>query len=86
MKAADLKDIADAIRQLANAVTIHDAVAGEDATGGSISSLTEAVMGITGGLVKVANSLEMVAGDLSGIEDALNNIARAIETTKGGAQ
>lgn len=38
------------IKQLANAITPLPAVPGTDAAGGSVSSLTEAVMGVTDGL------------------------------------
>lgn len=42
-----------------------DAAPGHDATGGAVSSLSEAIMGVTSGLCKIA--------------DALNNIANAMD-------
>lgn len=45
-----------AVDRLTAAVTV-DAAEGKDAAGGSVSSLTEAVMGITAGLFEVANAI-----------------------------
>jgi hypothetical protein len=53
-------EIAVAVRKLAVAVTA-DAAAGKDAFGGHVASLTEAVMGITTGLARIAGALESVA-------------------------
>jgi hypothetical protein len=36
-------------------------VLGEDATGGRVESLTEAVMGLTAGMVQIANAIESLA-------------------------
>lgn len=36
-------------------------MAGQDATGGSVASLTEAVMGITAGLVQIADAINNLA-------------------------
>ncbi len=47
--------------KIAKAITPQDASAGYDATGGTITSLTEAVMGITGGLVQIANAIQSLA-------------------------
>lgn len=52
--------LADALRKIANAIT--PTVAGNrDATGGHVESLTEAAMGISAGLVQIANALTDVA-------------------------
>jgi hypothetical protein len=48
-------------KQIAAAITPLDAVAGEDATGGRVSSLTEAVMGVSGGLVQIADAIQSLA-------------------------
>ena len=45
-------------RKIATAITPRDALPGYDATGGTITSLTEAVMGMTGGLVQIANAIQ----------------------------
>ena len=55
-EAADV--IAEAVKDLARAVTPMSAIAGEDAAGGRVSSLTEAVMGITAGLVRIAEAID----------------------------
>jgi hypothetical protein len=48
-----------------------DASPGRDATGRTVGSLTESVMGVTSGLVKIA--------------DAIERLAEAVELHKGGA-
>jgi DNA-binding PucR family transcriptional regulator len=63
------EEIADAINdafarntgKIAKAITPQDAMAGHDATGGTITSLTEAVVGITGGLVRIASAIQSLA-------------------------
>lgn len=61
---ADLGNIANSVRLIADAITPIGAMRGTDAMGGSVGSLTEAVCGITAGLAAVA--------------EAMNNIADAI--------
>ena len=48
-------------KKIANAITPLDAVPSADATGGHVRSLTEAVMGMTAGLVKIADSIQELA-------------------------
>ncbi len=64
----ELEDIVraflDAIRQNAKAVYPTHTAPGEDASGGAVGSLTEAVMGVTAGLFKIANALDDIAGAL----------------------
>ena len=55
------------LRSVASAITPVDAPAGKDATGGSVGSLTEAVMGLTAGAMHIA--------------DAINNVAEAIQAS-----
>lgn len=50
-----------AIQSIAHAITPVDAAAGHDVFGDYTSSLTEAVMGISKGLDRVANALESIA-------------------------
>lgn len=64
----ETNEVAQAIKSLKEAIT-PTAVGGKDATGGHVESLTEAVMGITAGLCRVA--------------DAINNLADAVRE-KGG--
>jgi hypothetical protein len=49
-----------AARVIANAISA-DAAPGHDATGGTVNSLTEAMMGVTAGLVRIAEALSEVA-------------------------
>lgn len=62
------KQLAEAVRDLscqaqriANAITPIGAAPSNDATGGSIGSLTEAVMGMTAGMVRIAEAIEYLA-------------------------
>jgi hypothetical protein len=62
------KQVAEAVNQLsveanriANAITPVGAAPGHDPTGGTVNSLTEAVMGVTAGLVRVAEAIEILA-------------------------
>ena len=67
-------DIAEALREglrtLALAIT-PKGFPGTDANGGTVDSLTEACMGITGGLCSVAESIERLAGSVEDIGCAL---------------
>lgn len=62
--------MACAVRGVGKAITPPNALDGMDAAGGSVSSLTEAVMGNTAGMMAIA--------------EALNNVANAIQRSKGG--
>jgi hypothetical protein len=53
--------IEDAAGTIAHAITPLDAMPGKDETGGTIHSLTEAVMGVTAGLCKIADSISDLA-------------------------
>lgn len=48
-------------RTLANAIMPLDVAGGNDATGGRVESLTEAVMGMTSALVEIARSITDLA-------------------------
>lgn len=56
-----LHSIAIAGRSISRAITPTDAAAGHDAAGGTVCSLTEAVMGMTAALIRVAESIGSVA-------------------------
>lgn len=60
--------VPEAIDDIAKAITPFGVGMGEDATGGKVASLTEAVMGITAGLCKVA--------------EAIGDLAEAVRETK----
>lgn len=53
--------IYDGLVTLARSITPLTAATGRDATGGTVLSLTEAVMGVTAGLVRIADAI----GDLA---------------------
>lgn len=53
--------VADGLTKLARAITPLSALAGTDAAGGRVESLTEAIMGVTAGLVQIADAI----GDLA---------------------
>ena len=61
MDSEQLVEIANSCRAVANSITPRAAVGGKDATGGHVESLTEAVMGVTAGLCRIADALEKVA-------------------------
>lgn len=49
------------LKSIANAITPFDASGNRDAAGGYVTSLTEAVMGNTKAMVRVAEALENIA-------------------------
>jgi hypothetical protein len=61
-ESANLVDVIDklqhATRMVAGAITPLGIGIGEDAAGGHVESLTEAVMGVTAGLCKIADAIE----------------------------
>ena len=59
----EFEEISTRLRLLASAITPY-ALPGIDATGGTVTSLTEATMGVTAGFVQIA--------------DAINNLADAV--------
>ena len=54
-------DLMACASQLAKAITPISALRGTDATGGLVGSLTESVMGITAGLVRIAEAITDLA-------------------------
>ena len=56
-----IAELAECTEKIANAITPLGVGNGKDATGGHIDSLTEAVMGITAGLVEISNSISDLA-------------------------
>jgi hypothetical protein len=53
--------LSQSIKKIADSITDGGAGPGTDATDGSISCLTEAVMGVTGGLCRIAESITNLA-------------------------
>ena len=64
-EAANIVDAIDGLSRTMNgirkAITPASALAGEDAAGGHIESLTEAVMGVTAGLCRIAEAITELA-------------------------
>ena len=54
-------ELTSAIRSIASAIMPSDSAGGRDETGAYVTSLTEAVMGMTSGLVAIAAALNNVA-------------------------
>ena len=54
-------DLAYRTKQIASAITTVGVAGSMDATGGHVTSLTEAVMGATAGLVQIANAIQSLA-------------------------
>jgi hypothetical protein len=52
------------VNKISNAIIPAGAIAGRDAAGGVVASLTEAVMGSTAGLVHISASIESLADEL----------------------
>jgi hypothetical protein len=61
-------NIEEAVRRLAASIT-PNVVGSQDATGSHVESLTEAVMGITAGLVQIANAIDRVADTMERTEE-----------------
>ena len=59
-----IDNLAQNVKRIATAIT-PAAAAGQDASGGHVESLTEAVMGINAGLVKVAEAISELADAVS---------------------
>lgn len=62
---SSVEDLACKTKQIADSITIP-AAPGRDASGGSVSCLTEAVMGLTSGLFKIACAIEILAESVDG--------------------
>lgn len=56
-----IETVESAGKRIASAITPLGVCGGKDATGGHVESLTEAVMGMTAGLCRIAESLDNVA-------------------------
>ena len=61
MNTDDVDEISRAIKKVAYAITPPDTAPGHDETGGTITSLTEAVMGMTAGLCQIASAINRLA-------------------------
>lgn len=61
MKQTELEQITGAIRQLADSITPTNVAGSTDASGGFVSSHTEAVMGLTSAMQSIASSIGELA-------------------------
>jgi len=60
-----LHDLADAGLSISGSITTRGAAGGQDACGGHVESLTEAVMGMTSALVQIGQALNNIADAIS---------------------
>ena len=72
----------NALKMIANAITPAGALAGTDAAGGRVDSLTEAVMGMTAALVMIAEAISENATELSGIAISIGDLASVVGESK----
>lgn len=56
-----IETMANNAGRVADAICPFTSLPGKDAAGGYVASLAEAVMGMTGGLVRIAESIETLA-------------------------
>ena len=61
-----VEQLADSAKRIGVSIT-PIAAAGKDDNGGHVESLTEAVMGMTGGLIRIASAIESLANAVEGI-------------------
>ncbi len=61
MKTPEIEKMTGAIRQLADAITPTNAAGSHDASGGYVTSHTEAVMGLTAAMQSIASSISDLA-------------------------
>lgn len=73
--------VAQGLTSIANAI-LPNAAAGQDETGGTVDSLTEAVMGITAGLVRVAEAIGSIGSGLEEVAGAIDGLAEAFKARK----
>lgn len=57
-----ISQLAHSTNRIAQAITPSDAAAGRDAADGHVTSLTEAVMGLTAGMIEIAGAIKELAG------------------------
>lgn len=69
--ASGLHELARAVMSAKRAI-LPDACGGPDASGGHVNSLTEAVMGVTAGLIEISRSIDFLASTVSEIADGMN--------------
>jgi hypothetical protein len=71
MSEEDQVELANAFQKIAEAIcppTPPESMT-QDASGGYVGSLTEAIMGVTAGLFAIAESIERLSQSIEGIQD-----------------
>lgn len=63
-----VEQLAESAKRIGEAITPNIA-GGRDANGGHVESLTEAVMGMTGGLIRIAEAIESLANAVNSIKE-----------------
>lgn len=61
MKNEEIESLSNSLSAIAHAITPLGVFPGHDATGGTVGSLTEAVMGLTAAMIEISNSINRVA-------------------------
>jgi hypothetical protein len=82
----DNEDFANSIRMLADAICPIHSVPGHDSAGGYVSSLTEATMGITTALMRVADVSSTGASGVHNVSRSLDRVADAISGAAPGSE
>ena len=67
-----------ALRDIANAITPLNLMPGIDATGGRVSSLTEALMGHTNAMMKMADAMSEIASSIECFQDELGRNTKTL--------
>ena len=79
-----ITDLSDHTRLVANAIAPVSSMSeivmpGNDATGGTVLSLTEAVMGVTAGLMAIAEAINAHDSGMSDVVEAIRELAASQE-------
>jgi hypothetical protein len=64
-KGIEMAELTRSVNRVAKSIADFNAAPGHDETGGTVDSLTEAVMGITAGLCRIADAIESLAQAVS---------------------
>jgi hypothetical protein len=82
MNTPEIEKMTGAIRQLADAITPTNAAGSHDASGGYVTSHTEAVMGLTAAMQSIASSISDLA---DAVRDSSANAIGHAPGEKGNA-
>ena len=62
-------EAADSLQSISNSIIPAGVAPGEDERGGVVGSLTESLMGVTGGLCDIAEAIRCLASAVEGLGD-----------------